>query len=78
MSLPDYQTFMLPVLEIAGEGGTHSPRPMATKAADRFDLTEEQRNEMLPSGTQSTVLNRVNWAMYYLYRAGLLDRPTKG
>lgn len=25
MSLPDYQTFMLPALQIAAEGGTHSP-----------------------------------------------------
>lgn len=78
MPIPDYQSFMLPVLMIAGDGGTHSPRPMASKAADQFGLTEEQRNELLPSGSQSTVVNRVNWAMYYLYRAGLLERPTKG
>lgn len=70
---------MLPVLKVAGEvEGPHSPRPMSTKVADLLDISDELRREMLPSGTQSTLLNRVNWAMYYLYRAGLLDRPTKG
>lgn len=33
---------------------------------------------MLPSGTQSTLQNRVNWALYDMFRAGLLDRPKKG
>lgn len=35
-------------------------------------------SEMLPSGTQTKIENRVNWALYDLFRAGLLERPVKG
>lgn len=79
MPIPDYQTFMLPILEMISDSDVVTqPRPMAEKIADHFELTEGERNELLPSGTQKTLYNRVNWAMYYLYRAGLLERPQKG
>jgi restriction system protein len=32
----------------------------------------------LPSGTQKKLENRVNWSLYDLFRAGLLQRPLKG
>ncbi len=46
--------------------------------AATFKLSEQDIEEMLPSGTQSKLENRVNWALYDLFRAGLLARPVKG
>jgi len=46
--------------------------------APHFSLSKEERNEMLPSGTQRRWHNRTNWACYDLFRAGALDRPVKG
>ena len=46
--------------------------------AKTFNITPEERAELLPSGTQQRWNNRVNWACYDLYKARILDRPKKG
>ena len=38
-----------------------------------FKLTEEERQQLLPSGKQTTFANRVHWAKTYLGQAGLLE-----
>lgn len=77
MAIPDYQTLMLPVLTIAAEGETRVPLA-ANKIADRLGLTEDEREEMLPSGKQRLLHNRVHWAKFYLTKAGLIDSPRRG
>lgn len=46
--------------------------------AKQFNLTPEDVEETLPSGGQTKLQNRVNWALYDLFRAGLLNRVVKG
>ncbi|WP_116970772.1 restriction endonuclease [Blastomonas sp. UPD001] len=77
MAIPDYQTLMLPVLAIAAEGETRVPLA-AEKIADRLGLTEDEREEMLPSGKQRLLHNRVHWAKFYMSKAGLIDSPKRG
>lgn len=77
MAIPDFQTLMLPVLR------TLLPGPQTTSSivsamADAFNLTEEERAQLLPSGRQATIANRTHWALAYLTRAGLLDRVARG
>ncbi len=45
---------------------------------NEFDLTEEERAELLPSGRQPTVNNRVGWAKTYMVKAGLLEKTRRG
>lgn len=78
MAIPDYQTLMLPVLRLAGNGGEHRFRDAVETLADEFQLTEEERKELLPSGTQALFTNRVGWARSYLKQAGLLSSPKRG
>lgn len=77
MAIPDYQTLMLPVLTVAAEGETRVPLA-AEKIADRLGLTEDEREEMLPSGKQRLLHNRVHWAKFYMSKAGLIDSPKRG
>lgn len=77
MAIPDYQTLMLPVLSVATEGETRVPIA-ADKVADRLGLSEEEREEMLPSGKQRLLHNRVHWAKFYMSKAGLNDSPRRG
>lgn len=77
MTIPDYETLMLPVLEIARNGETSVPEAEAEIAA-RFGLTEEEREQMLPSGRQRLLHNRIHWAKFYLTKAGLLESPRRG
>jgi len=72
MPIPDFQSFMLPVLELASDGKEHSLQEARALLADRFSLTEAERQELLPSARQRRFDNRVAWAKVYLQRAGLV------
>ena len=72
--IPDYQTLMLPVLEACAEGVV-STRDVTAKLADRFELTDAEREQLVPSGRQATFSNRINWAKTYLKQAGLVHYP---
>lgn len=73
MPIPDFQTLMLPVLEIFEDGNEHSIHEALDSLAHRFELTEEELNQLLPSGKQTTFYNRVGWARTYLSKSGLLE-----
>src|SRR5271157_4539609 len=73
MAIPDYETLMLPVLKVAGDGQEHRIGDVVDQLARDFGLTEEERQQILPSGKQATFANRVGWAKTYLVQAGLLE-----
>ena len=66
MTIPDYQTLMLPVLKIASDGNEHRISDVVDTLAADFKLTDAEREELLPSGKQPTFNNRVHWARTYL------------
>ena len=78
MPVPDYQSLMLPVLQLAADGEEHKFSQAIDDLAEKFDLTDDERNELLPSGTQAVFNNRVGWARSYLKQAGLLNTPRGG
>jgi restriction system protein len=78
MAIPDYQSIMLPLLTLAGDGQEHSLRESIETLAVHFQLTDEERRELLPSGRQPTFDNRVGWARTYMKKAGLLKSPRRG
>lgn len=78
MAIPDYQTLMLPVLQLASDGKEHKFSQAVEMLANKFGLTTEERIELLPSGSQAVFNNRVGWARSYLKQAGLLTSPKRG
>ena len=78
MAIPDYQTLMLPVLKLAFDGKEHKFSQAVEELANEFNLTTEERSELLPSGSQAVFNNRVGWARSYLKQAGLLASPKRG
>tara|TARA_R110001599_G_scaffold286461_2_gene488965 strand:- start:1240 stop:2157 length:918 start_codon:yes stop_codon:yes gene_type:complete len=78
MAIPDFQTVMRPVLQSVGDGETRSLADVREIVKDAFGLTDEERRERLPSGTQTVINNRVGWARTYLNKAGLLTIPQRG
>jgi len=78
MTIPDFQTIMLPLMKLSSDG---KERPLAEirEALSRiFGLSQEELSTLLPSGTQPVFNNRVAWASIYLHRTGLLRRPKRG
>ena len=78
MAIPDYQTLMLPLLKLAGDGAAHSNRDVVNVLAVQFGVSEEERKELLPSGKQEVFDNRVGWARTYLKKALLIDYVQRG
>ncbi|MGA8553536.1 MAG: winged helix-turn-helix domain-containing protein, partial [Candidatus Acidiferrales bacterium] len=78
MPIPDYQTLMLPLLKIAGDGKEHHIRDAINSLAAQFGLTDEERKELLPSGVDRVFNNRIGWARTYLKKAGLIGYPERG
>ena len=46
--------------------------------AEIMELSQEDLEERLPSGRQTTFANRVAWAKVYLAQAGVLESPKRG
>ncbi|MFZ0420528.1 MAG: restriction endonuclease [Candidatus Sulfotelmatobacter sp.] len=78
MSIPDYQTLMLPLLKEVSDGREHSFPSIVDALATEFKLSEAERRELLPSGGQFVFNNRVGWARTYMKKAGLLSAPKRG
>ncbi len=78
MPIPDYQTLMLPVLNLASDEQEHKFSEAVEWLAEEFEVSKEERNELLPSGTQAVFNNRVGWARSYLKQAGLLASARRG
>lgn len=75
--IPDYQSLMLPLLKLVSNKQEHKYRDLIEKLAIEFQVTDEERKELLASGNQAIFDNRVGWAKTYLKKAGLLDSPKR-
>ncbi|CAK2606893.1 hypothetical protein VCRA2119O48_90105 [Vibrio crassostreae] len=75
--LPSYQELMKPVLE-AAKSGEIKLSNVIDLLAEQFNLSKDERTELLPSGRQAAFTNRVGWAKTYLAKAGLLDSSRRG
>ena len=77
MSVPDFQALMLPVLE-ASKDGEISISDVRDQIAAKLGLTEEDINELLPSGRQTYFVNRVSWARHFIEKALLVETTRRG
>ena len=78
MAIPDFQTVMLPLLQFASDQQEKSLREAVAAISDKFNLLDEERVKRIPSGGQTTIMNRVGWAATYLRKAELLELTRRG
>jgi restriction system protein len=78
MSVPGYQEFMLPLLRIASDGQEHTVTEAMDTIAQQMGISDRDRDEPLPSGTQTRFYNRVTWALTYLSKSLLLEKVGRG
>jgi restriction system protein len=77
MAIPDFQSIMRPMLEHLADGKIHKNRETNEYLAERFQLSEEELSEMLPSGYARLFDNRIGWAKTHLKGAGLIESPAR-
>lgn len=78
MAVPDFQSMFIPFLNSISDGGEHAIKDVANAIADQMELSREDREEMLPSGSQRRLANRVGWARTHLKHAGLIEYTGRG
>jgi restriction system protein len=80
MTIPDYETLMLPLLRIAAEAKGQEVQLLVAvgRLADEFKLSDDERAELLPSGSTFKFSSRVSWARTYLQKAMLLEAARRG
>lgn len=76
--IPDYQSIMLPLLALIGDGKEYKMRYVTDLLATQLGVTEEEQKELLPSGAAPVFYNRTAWAKTYLKKAGLITSPKQG
>ena len=78
MAIPDFQSVMLPLLNFSSDQKEHSLYDAINSLAIQFGLTDDERQELLPSGKQTRFDNRVAWAKSYFKQAGLVENTRRG
>lgn len=73
MPVPDFQSFFKPLLDIAADGNEHSIGEVRDRLAHSMEISDADRAERLPSGTQTKFDNRVAWAKSYFIQARVLE-----
>lgn len=78
MPIPDFQSLMLPIMKIAQDGEEHTMREVRQRIGDELGLSDAERKQLLPSGSQPVFTNRIAWARAHLLMACLLSKTGRG
>ena len=76
--IPKYEEIQVPILKELSTGITLRAKDLHTPLAKYFGLTEDEINAWYPSGNRQIFLDRISWALSYLFIAGLVEKPQRG
>ena len=76
--IPEFKQFILPVLRFLGDGKSHTIKECTNNIQQIFSLSDEEMEQLLPSGSEGVVKNRTNWALTYLKKSGLAYSEKRG
>ena len=78
MAVPKYYEFFPSFMKCLADGGVHTIQEIRAYCADYFNLSEEDRTEMLNNGRSLKYVDRIGWCRTYLKKAGLVVSPARG
>jgi restriction system protein len=78
MPVPPFQEFFLPMLKFMSDGRDHDIAEVGVHLEGIFQLSQDQINEVLPSGRQTKFVNRISWTRTYFAKAGLVTPTSRG
>ncbi len=75
---PKFLRYVRPVVETLREmGSSGSTDEIIDRVIERMGISEAEQAETTSNG-QSRVRNQINWARFYLAKAGIVDAPRRG
>ena len=75
--IPTFDKFMFPILNLMKDGKERTNKEVQQEMVHQFGLKEDELQETTGKGSNKFQGN-VNWALTFLYQAGLLTKPKKG
>ncbi len=78
MKGPEFLRYVNPVLTTLQEnGGAGDSSDVIEQVIDKLGITEAELEETTANG-QSRIRNQIQWARFYLFKAGLIDNAQRG
>ena len=77
MAIPSFQAMMRPVLDVLEGTDTCAVADLRHEVQQRLQVSDEQREELLPGDRVRVFDNRVAWAITHLRMAGLVEGPKR-
>jgi len=78
MSLPDFQSMILPVLKCFKDDQEHNSPELQERIAKELKISKEDQSILLDSRPVSKFKNRIAWCIVYLRRAKAITTVSKG
>jgi restriction system protein len=78
MKGPEFLKYVNPVLiTLQANGGAGNSSSVIDQVVERLKITEKEMEETTSNG-QSRIRNQIQWARFYLFKAGLIDNSERG
>lgn len=78
MAIPKFNELFNDILELLSDKEEYRTRDVKEIISNRLDLTDEEKQELLPSGTQPVIINRIGWSITSLKKAGYVESKKWG
>jgi restriction system protein len=78
MKGPEFLKYVNPVLTaLQSNGGAGDSSDIIQQVIDKLGITETELEETISNG-QSRIRNQIQWARFYLFKAGFIDNSQRG
>ena len=78
MAIPKFDELFNDILELLSDKKEYKTRDVKEIISNKLDLTDEERQQLLPSGTQPVVINRIGWSITSLKKAAYVESKKWG
>lgn len=75
--IPSFEKFMYPVLLMLKDGLPKQRDELRKACTEFMQLSKSDLEERISSNNKYKIVDRLQWATYYLMKAGLITRPSK-
>lgn len=78
MPIPKFNDLFNDILELLSDKKEYKTRDVKEIISNKLDLTDEERQELIPSGAEPIIKNRIGWSLTSLKKAGYVESKKWG
>ena len=78
MAIPKFDELFNDILDLLSDKQEYKTRDVKEILSNKLDLTDEERQQLLPSGREPIIKNRIGWSLSALKKAGYVESQKWG